>query len=735
MQRLHSFLIISACTISAAVASITRAEETTAEWSSRVWSAASEGQWETVETLLERVPEGSSELLASFRSDLELYQQHRLEEAKANTEAREHALSEMRSFAAEGNVLQAMKFAIEAQTLSDDFDSVLYDEDTQRVLKDVEAAIETHTEGGNVLVAQTLAYYLRTFFEDTSRRDLFEFWSKQQLELVNDAILLRYYAPVHHHKLNTEQAELRGDDPPEPLQEKSKDLWIERVDDISRYMVIQSLRKAEAEHMDQVSWGELLQGGLEAIRRIGLLPEMAETFPKLSQEEHRVAWLAAIDEEVITLPQYLRHISGHKTLKQLLDRVLLANNETLQLPDEVLLREFGDGAMRKLDKYSAIIWPNEKRQFDQATEGNFVGVGIVIRESSTGEILVVNPIDGSPAYYGGVVPEDIITHVNGASTSGWSVNDAVDKITGKRGTGVTLTIKRETQESPLDLQLTRDNIILRSVHGWNKIGISENGEPIWDWYVDPENHIGYIKLTGFSKSSYADMLAAIRDMQEVSEPNGLILDLRHNPGGLLPVARQISNLFIKDGSIVSGENANGDLLFSMQAYANRAYLSDWPLVILINQGSASASEIVSGSVQAHGAGIILGQRSWGKGSVQTVHNIGSGDQALVKLTTQFYRLPPTEDGPGRLVHKREGSTDWGVLPDIEVAMSPNQISSSNELRRDSQMLILGSDNADLPDVNDLLTKGLDPQLETALLLLRANALTETYSEFHRASIK
>ena len=223
-------------------------------------------------------------------------------------------------------------------------------------------------------------------------------------------------------------------------------------------------------------------------------------------------------------------------------------------------------------------------------------------------------------------------------------------------------------------------------------------------------------------------------MQEIGEPNGLILDLRYNPGGLLPTARQISNLFIQEGSIVSGENANGDMLFDMRAYENRAYLADWPLVVLINQGSASASEIVSGAVQAHGAGIIVGQRSWGKGSVQTVHNLGADALALVKLTTQFYRLPAIDGKLGRLVHKREGSSDWGVVPDIEVRMSPEQITKSNELRRDSQMLILGSENEDLPDINDLLSEGLDPQLETALLLLKANALTETFSEFRHASL-
>ena len=734
MRKFYTLLLLLTCLVTPLTLSVAHAQDLTEEWSARVWSAASDGKWDVVETLFETVPEGSSEMLKVFRSDLALFKQHREEEQNANTLARKEALTEMRDFAKEAKVMQAMQAAIKAQTLSKDINTVLYDEGTQQVLSEVKESIQSNTDNGNLLVAQTLAFYLRTFYEDTARRDLYELWKKRHEEIAIDAMLLRYYAPVYHHELWSEQAKLRGDDPPDPLQEKTKDLWKERVDDISSFMVIQSLRKAEAEHMDQISWEELLVGGLESVRRIGGLPELAETFPKLNEAELRASWQATIDEETQSIPQYLRHISGHKTLVQLLKRILAANDGSLELPESVLLREFGDGAMSKLDRYSSIVWPNEKRQFDQATEGNFVGVGIQIRESPTGGILVINPIDGSPAYYGGVVPEDIITHVNGSSTSGWSVSDAVDKITGKRGTAVTLTIKRETLEEPLNLMLTRDRIILRSVSGWNKKEISEEGEPIWDWYIDPQNHIGYIKLTGFSKTSYADILAAIRDMQEVAEPNGLILDLRYNPGGLLPTARQISNLFIKEGSIVSGENANGDMLFNMQAYANRAYLSDWPLVILINQGSASASEIVSGSVQAHGAGIIVGQRSWGKGSVQTVHNIGSGDLALLKLTTQFYRLPPTEDGPGRLVHKREGSTDWGVVPDIEVKMSPEQFNTSNAIRRDSQMLILGSDNADIPNINDLLTEGLDPQLETALLLLRANALTETYSEFRHARL-
>jgi carboxyl-terminal processing protease len=333
-----------------------------------------------------------------------------------------------------------------------------------------------------------------------------------------------------------------------------------------------------------------------------------------------------------------------------------------------------------------------------------------------------------------VQPDDIISAVNGKSTTGWSLNDAVDRITGPRGTGVTLTILRQESDEPIDLFLTRDHIKLHSVQGWWKKGLDEDGNPEWDWLVDKENKIGYVKLTGFSEETYSDMINAIRVMQSESPPNGLILDLRYNPGGLLPTARQISNLFVSSGTIVSGEAANGEELFRMSARANRAYLADWPVVILINQGSASASEIVSGCVQAHDAGIIVGQRSWGKGSVQTVHQVSS--ESNVKLTTQYYRLPSPDGGmtPGRLVHKRRGSSDWGVIPDVEVRMSPDQITKSNELRQKADLILIDSETDDRPDINDLITKGLDPQLETALLLLRANALSKMISDLRRAQL-
>jgi carboxyl-terminal processing protease len=707
--------------------------ESTSQWSSRVWEAASSGNWDAVNSLLLAVPEGDESSLIAFRSQLSEYREHRNAEIEDTILERDKALLEMNTQMLEGNILKAMQSAVKSQTLSNNFDDIMLREDVQQVLARTQEEIEIQLEEGNILTSQMMLFYLRTFYEDTSRRDLHDLWS-DKLENVNLQVsLLRQYAPKHLHTLFVERAVILGDDEPEPFNEQSSDNWIERVDGIDKNMVVRSLDLAIGEHMDSVSWSKLIKGGLEALRTLESVPAISETFKNINNKELNASWNSAIKEELATYTEYLKHVPGKRVLIQTLARLLDANENSTKLPEGVILREFGDGAMGQLDKYSGIIWPDEYRRFEQQTKGRFVGVGVVIKENSKGEIMVANPIEGAPAYYGGVQPEDVIVAVNGKSANGWTLNDAVDRITGPKGTAVTLTLRREGLDKTVDLTLTRDTIRLHSVKGWWKKGLREDGEPIWDWFVDDENKIGYIKLTSFSEESYTDIRAAISEMKSDGQPNGLILDLRYNPGGLLPAARRIANLFVNSGTIVSGETSNGKELFRMRALPNIAYLSDWPVVILINQGSASASEIVSGCIQAHDAGIIVGQRSWGKGSVQTVHQVAQ--EANVKLTTQYYRLPSPDGGttPGRLVHKRRGSTDWGVVPDVEVRMSPDQFTKSTELRQKADMILIDSED-ERPDITKLLSEGLDPQLETALLILRANALPRMTSEYRHASL-
>jgi len=215
----------------------------------------------------------------------------------------------------------------------------------------------------------------------------------------------------------------------------------------------------------------------------------------------------------------------------------------------------------------------------------------------------------------------------------------------------------------------------------------------------------------------------------------LILDLRYNPGGLLSAAVQVSNLFIPRGDIVSGEDKRKAEQWRHEAQPHNAEIASAhvPIVVLVNEGSASASEIVAGALQAHGAAVVVGTRTYGKGSVQTVHQVAAN--AVVKLTTQYYRLPPAPgEDVGRLVHKRPGAELWGVDPTIVVKMTPEQLEGSYFLRQEAD--IIPDDEAgkpnpaspDRPRIHDLIDKGLDPQLEMAMLILSARAVAEPAPE-------
>ncbi len=730
LSLLLAFTTAMACT-PAGFADDTLAVIGPAEWSSRIWAAAGEGDWSTVDNLISKTPAGDEELLDTFRSQVEAYRDHRALEAEDTALSRAEAVTKMNEELVAGHVVLAMQSAVKAQTLSDDFDQAMLDPDVQKVLQAVESDIRKHLDEGDFLMAQTLLYYMRTFYEDTSRRDLYDRWDAMLDDASVQLGLLRKYAPRHLHGLWGKRAEALGDEQPEEYSEQAADNWRERIDGIEPGIIIGSLPIAATEHMQEAGWNPLIVGGLTGVRRLGTTPAIAETFAQIADGEIREAWVAGVDKELASLAERLDDQQGIRVLDLMLRRLEALNEATIDLPFEVVVREFGDGSMSTLDRYSGIIWPDESRRFNQQTEGRFVGVGVVIRENSKGEIMVVNPIEGAPAYYGGVQPGDVIQKVDGRSTAGWSLNDAVDRITGPRGTPVALTIRRGEDGEMIDFTLTRATVKLHSVQGWWKEGLDDEGQPIWDWMIDDANRIAYVKLTGFSEETYRDLLTAIREMSADGVPNGLVLDLRYNPGGLLPIARRIANLFVSSGTIVSGEDSNGDQLFVMGARPSWAYLADWPVVVLINQGSASASEIVSGCVQAHAAGVVVGERSWGKGSVQTVHPVS--DEAALKLTTQYYRLPSPDGGttPGRLVHKQRGSNDWGVVPDLIVRMSPDQVVKTNELRQKANVLAVeGPDER--PSVDDLLEKGLDPQLETAVLLLRATAVSRHIADVRQA---
>ena len=733
LTRTRTVLFSILCGVGALVALVGATEDrraddlTLQEWSRLVWESASRGDQGKLEAYFKSFPDTPEDNLAEgLRAAIDQHNNNIRVALDHRTEALAAARERMQEQFDAGEISQALTSAVEVQTLSEDHRAVLNDADVDAAVRRAKAEVPVARREGDWLYAYELLYRLNVLYEHTD-----EF--QHELDRVNQRLaLLTYYAPRRLHELRQRQAERFGE---EPLVEFNPSLtqdWKQRVDGINHKMVKRAIETAADAHIQAEGWRPLLRGALNGVRMMATTPALAETFRSLKDADKFNAWIDFIDERQVELEKVDEGDLGYWYCVRLLDRIVEESEHTIELPKEVIYREFGDGAMRELDKFSEIIWPNKLRRFRQSTHGSFVGVGILIRHDEKRDILVVSPLEGTPAYFAGIKPSDRIATVDGSSTAGWSLNDAVDRITGRQGTTVKLGIRREGEEEPLVLSIRRDVIKIRSIKGWWKKGLTKDGDPIWDWFVDPDTRIAYIRVTAFNEDTHGDLKQAWKEILREGHPNGLIIDLRYNPGGLLTSAVDISNLFVSEGVIVSGETKDGAKAWpDRRAEPNKALIDPEgvPTVVLINQGSASASEIVAGCLQAHDAAIIVGRRSYGKGSVQTVHPI-SRSNALLKLTTQYYRLPPNarqraRGEKGDLVHKLPGAKDWGVDPDVEVKTTPLEIKAAYDLRQAADILADADEAEERPDIRALITEGLDPQLETAVLILQAKAFEST----------
>jgi carboxyl-terminal processing protease len=354
--------------------------------------------------------------------------------------------------------------------------------------------------------------------------------------------------------------------------------------------------------------------------------------------------LAGQDEE---LYEYYR------LLVDVLDRV--EKNYVQDVDRKELLKGAVQGMLRTLDPYSEFIPPEEFTEFQQQTEGHFGGVGIVVDfDAATGHLVVISPLPDSPAFKAGILAGDRIVAVDGEPLEKLGPNKALDKIRGPVGTTVTLKVLRTGETEPIDVTLTREDIKIESVKG-----VARRPDGKWDWILDKEHGIAYIRLTQFVDATAEDLKRALKEAREQGM-KGLILDLRFNPGGLLESAIEVSDLFLKTSqTIVSVRGRN---VRSQEWKATgRGPCQDVPLVVLVNRHSASASEIVAAALQDHKRAVIVGTRTWGKGSVQNVIQLADGKGALKLTTAEYYR--PT----GKNIHRRTHMTEqdeWGVVPDV-----------------------------------------------------------------------
>jgi len=324
-----------------------------------------------------------------------------------------------------------------------------------------------------------------------------------------------------------------------------------------------------------------------------------------------------------------------------------------EVSDEELIKAAINGMLSSLDPHSSYLDEDDRKRLDVDTQGEFGGLGIEVTMEN-GYVKVVSPIDDTPAAKAGLEPNDLIIALDGKSVRGMALADAVERMRGKVGEKIVLTIRRG-EEAPFDVEVVRDVIKVSPVR------------------ARAEGKIGYVRITSFNRQTETNLAKAVDDLKaEIGDGlQGYILDLRNNPGGLLDQAIAVSDAFLDKGEIVSTRGRDKD-----QAQRYNAQPGDiiggMPLVVLINGGSASASEIVAGALQDHGRAILLGQRSFGKGSVQTVQRIqGHG---AIRLTIARYYTPS-----GRSIQAK------GIEPDINVPPARIEAIDVSARRREADL--------------------------------------------------
>lgn len=360
-----------------------------------------------------------------------------------------------------------------------------------------------------------------------------------------------------------------------------------------------------------------------------------------------------------------------------------------------------NGMLTSLDPHSSYMVPDDFKELQEETHGSFSGIGIEITIKD-GILSVVSPIEDTPAYRAGIEAGDQIIRIEEELTKNMTLMEAVKKLRGKKGTEVTISIHRAGWNELKDFTLVRDEIPMHSVKT-----------------MELEPGLFYVRISNFQANTNRDFLKALRKQQKKEPLEGLILDLRNNPGGLLDQSVKITDVFLDKGVIVStrGRDAEEDMVFEAQKDAD---LFEFPVIVLVNGGSASASEIVAGALQDHGRAIVLGTETFGKGSVQTI--VPMPDGAGLRLTTARYYTP-----------SGDSIQATGITPDIIVPFIPSngetvQPKNGHQLLREKDLPNhienvdeeTGKEQKKKTEASEaLLRLNKDNQLRTALVILKS----------------
>ena len=622
---------------------------------------------------------------------------------------------------------EALAWVLAASDVAADRDSLLRSEWLQELVNEALVAADAFREESEWRDAWNIYYYLGSLYEREPR-----------------------YQKLEHEVLTL----LRLD----KMFEGEK--WREYIERVQWRDAKKALEYIDKYYVEKVEFKRITESGLEQLLLLADSKSAQEKFEHLGDEDNRTDFKVRIQARLDRVREEAT-VSRSECISHFRRAVKSINPETIRLPDELVISEFMNGALEPLDDFTTMIWPRATKEFEKHTRGDFIGVGISIIKNRLGEIEVVTPLEDTPAYRAGIQSGDIIIQVDGKSLKDYSITKVVDTITGPRDTEVTLTIRRDDQE--IEFPLRRTKVKIQSVKGWERT-LDER----WNHWLDEKNGIAYLRITNFQRNTPEDIANVMSELQ-AEGLEGLILDLRRNPGGLLDSAWQIASMFLEGGDPVV--STKGRIQYddqSLHAPGDGPY-SDIPLVVLVDENSASASEIVSGALRDNHRAAVIGERTFGKFSVQNLIPLYS---AKLKITTARYYLPS-----GVSLHREPTSETWGVEPDIQVRLVQKERSKVLMMRRSADLIGLfpskknsdgqtTADKADKDKPRDDQTgegdgesdvKGTDAeddkdklpppeepdennrpeqdfQVDVALLLLRIKVLGEQYSTLAAAEL-
>jgi carboxyl-terminal processing protease len=495
--------------------------------------------------------------------------------------------------------------------------------------------------------------------------------------------------------------------------------WEERRKDITFDIITTAMGILNQNYVEQPDYNTMSRKALEYCQLLAETPALSKTFPSLGDEAVRGQYQKGVTELLDQIKDLPSQQYGYYYLLTFLRKVMRVNDDTIKLPAGVMMAEFAEGAFSSLDSYTYVVWPGDVEEFRKDMTGEFSGIGILISKLD-GLLKVSSLLEDSPAGQAGIDAGDTILAINGENTANITLDMAVRKITGPENTPVVLSVSREGFDKPRDFTVTRRKIVVNDVRGLYRDPAGQ-----WQYYIDPDEGIAYIHLTNF----YAETAARVRDLyQQFKQKNlkGLVLDLRNNSGGFLSTAVQIVNEFVDKGVIVSTRRRDAKEGVDDRASPDATLTTDLPLVVLVNDLSASASEIVAGSLKDHHRALIVGTQTFGKGNVQTIQPLRPS-LAEMKITIAYYYLPS-----GRRVHRDPNNKinkDYGVIPDVPLPLAGSQVREMYELQQKASILHQngggegGSHKWDVFDASQLLKS--DPQLQLGILCLKAAMLRKT----------